>query len=88
MIRVETMKFHPLANRARVETAETAMPEKVPFHAAFLKAVDMFPRTDRSRRTGEKWISSDEYGLTCFREQRYALTSKWTCLAMLRQLPF
>ena len=45
MIRVETMKFHPLANRARVETAETAMPEKVPFHAAFLKAVDMFPRT-------------------------------------------
>lgn len=45
MIRVETMKFHPLANRARVETAETAMPEKVPFHAAFLKAVDMFPHT-------------------------------------------
>ena len=48
MIRVETMKFHPLANRARVETAETAMPEKVPFHAAFLKAVDMFPHTDRT----------------------------------------
>ena len=32
----------------RVETAETAMPEKVPFHAAFLKAVDMFPHTDRT----------------------------------------
>lgn len=44
-IRVETMKFHPLANQARVETMKNAMPGKVPFHAAFLKAVDMFPRT-------------------------------------------
>ena len=39
------MKFHPLANQARVETMKNAMPGKVPFHAAFLKAVDMFPRT-------------------------------------------
>lgn len=54
------MKFHPLANWARVETMKNAMPEKVPFHAALLKAVDMFPRTDELRRTGEKWINSDE----------------------------
>ncbi|WP_187446064.1 hypothetical protein [Lancefieldella rimae] len=44
-IRVETMKIHPLANRARVETMKNAMPEKGPFYTAFLKAVDMFPRT-------------------------------------------
>lgn len=45
-IRVEAMKSHALANRARVETMAVSILEKVPFHAGLQKTVDLFPRTN------------------------------------------
>jgi len=62
LIRVETMKSHPLANLARVETMKNTMPKKSSISCGFPKMVDMFPRTDGLKRTGEKWMSSDEIG--------------------------
>ncbi len=44
-IRVETMKFHPLNLRPRVEAMTAKAPGKAPFYAGFRKIVDMFPRT-------------------------------------------
>lgn len=53
-IRVEAMKSHALADRARVETMATSILEKVLFHAGLRKTVDMFPLTNRLRRTRQK----------------------------------
>ena len=53
-IRVEAMKSHALANRARVETMAVSILEKVPFHAGLQKTVDMFPLTNGLRRTRRK----------------------------------
>lgn len=44
-IRVETMKFHALAEPSRVEAMADSMLEKVPFHAGS-KNLDMFPLTN------------------------------------------
>ena len=53
-IRVETMKSHTLAEALRVETMKASIPGKASFYAGFRKAVDMFPRTNGLRRTGQK----------------------------------
>ena len=52
--KVETMKSHALAEPSRAEAMATLILEKVPFHAGFRKAVDMFPRTNGLSRTGRK----------------------------------
>ena len=53
-IRVEAMKSHALADRARVETMAATILEKSPFHAGFQKTVDMFPLTNGLRRMRQK----------------------------------
>ena len=54
-VHVEAAKnTNSVMGRIRVETMKASIPGKASFYAGFRKAVDMFPRTNGLRRTGQK----------------------------------